>query len=92
MRVAWRAFLIGGLILVPGNIEHIHAGSEKSNPKQKGFRLYEMFYGLCVCIVSQSCPTLCDPWVVACQAPLAMRILQERMLECIAMPSSRGSF
>jgi len=48
MRVAWRALLIWGLILVPENMEHIHAGSEKSNPKRQGFRLYEMFYGLCV--------------------------------------------
>ena len=38
----------------------------------------------------QSCPTLCDP-SVALQAPLSMGILQARILEWIAMPSSRGS-
>ena len=30
-------------------------------------------------------------WTVACQAPLSMAILQARMLEWVAMPSSRGS-
>ena len=38
----------------------------------------------------QSCPTLCDVWTVACQAPLSMGILQARILEQVAMPSSRG--
>ena len=32
---------------------------------------------MCVCVCTrakslQSCPTLCDPWTVACQAPLSM--------------------
>ena len=27
-----------------------------------------------LCLVSQSCSTLCDPWIVACQAPLSMEI------------------
>ena len=31
------------------------------------------------------------PWTVACQAPLSMEILQPRILEWVAMPSSRGS-
>ena len=30
-------------------------------------------------------------WSVACQAPLSMGILQARILEWVAMPSSRGS-
>ena len=29
------------------------------------------------------------PWTVACQAPLSVGILQARVLECVAMPSSR---
>ena len=38
--------------------------------------------------------TLCDPmdqWTVALQASLSMGILQARILEWVAMPSSRGS-
>ena len=31
------------------------------------------------------------PWTVACMAPLSMGILQARILEWVAMPSSRGS-
>jgi len=31
------------------------------------------------------------PWTVACQAPLSIGILQARILELAAMPSSRGS-
>ena len=31
------------------------------------------------------------PWTVALQAPLAMGILQARILEWVTMPSSRGS-
>ena len=31
------------------------------------------------------------PWTVACQAPLSMGILQARILEWVAMGSSRGS-
>ena len=42
-----------------------------------------------MCLAAQSCPTLYDP--IAHQAPLSMGILQERILEWVAMPSSRGS-
>ena len=31
------------------------------------------------------------PWTAACLAPLSMGILQARILELVAMPSSRGS-
>ena len=44
-----------------------------------------------LCLVAQTCPILYDPWTLACQAPLSMRILQARILEWVAMPSSRGS-
>ena len=33
-----------------------------------------------------------SPWTVARQAPLSMGILQARILDWVAMPSSRGSF
>ena len=31
-------------------------------------------------------------WIIACKAPLSMGILQERILEWVPMPSSRGYF
>ena len=37
----------------------------------------------------QSCPTICNLRTVARQTPLSMGILQERILEWIAMPFSR---
>jgi len=41
--------------------------------------------------VAQWCPTLCDPTACSPQAPLSMGILQARILEWVAMLSSRGS-
>ena len=40
-----------------------------------------------LCSVTRLCP---NPCTVACQAPLSMGILQARILEWVAMPSSRG--
>ena len=31
-----------------------------------------VLYRNCCCLVAQSCPTFCDPWTVASQAPLSM--------------------
>ena len=47
--------------------------------------------GCAVCSVAQWCPTLCGLWTVAHQIPLSMGILQARILEWVAIPSSRGS-
>ena len=44
-----------------------------------------------LCLVTQLCLTLCDSMIVAHQVPLSMGILQARILERVAMPSSRGS-
>ena len=43
------------------------------------------------CFIAQSRQTLCDPVDCSHQAPLSMGILQARILEWVAMPSSRGS-
>ena len=51
-----------------------------------------IFFGsLCVYLVGESGLTLCNPWTVAHQAPLSMGVFQARILEWVAMPSSRGS-
>ena len=44
-----------------------------------------------LCLVTQWCPTLVTPWTISRQAPLSMGTLQVRILEWVAMPSSRGS-
>ena len=42
------------------------------------------------CLVAQSCPTLCDP--MDSSPPVSLHgILQTRILEWVAVPSSRGS-
>ena len=46
---------------------------------------------MCVCVRTQSCPTLCDP--VDCSPPESTvhGILQARILEWVAISFSRGS-
>ena len=41
-----------------------------------------------LCLVAQSCLTLCNPMDLACQTPLSMGF---RILEWVAMPFSRGA-
>ena len=43
------------------------------------------------CAVLSHLQLFAIPWTVACQAPLTMGILQARILEWVAMPSSRRS-
>ena len=42
-----------------------------------------------LCLVTQLCPTLCNPMDCSPPAPLSVGILQARILEWVAMPSSR---
>ena len=44
-----------------------------------------------LCLVTQSCPTLCDPMDCSLAGSSVHGILQARILEWVAMPSSRGS-
>ena len=54
---------------------------------------------ICTCLCIQACmlsrfshvQVFVTSWTVAHQAPLSMGILQERILEWVAMSSSRGS-
>ena len=48
------------------------------------------FGGECVGVLSHV-QLFATPWAVAHQAPLSMGILQARILEWVATPSSRGS-
>ena len=52
-----------------------------------------IFIGVCVCAcqVTSVLSNSATPWTIACQAPLSVGILQARILEWVAMPSSRGS-
>ena len=46
---------------------------------------------LCACLVAQLCLTLCDPMDYSPVGSSVHGILQARILEWAAMPSSRGS-
>ena len=46
---------------------------------------------LMLCLVIQSCPTLCDPMDCSLPGSSVHGVLQARILEWVAMPSSRGS-
>ena len=52
--------------------------------------LYQSMYTL-LCLDDCHVWLLMTPWTVAFQAPLSMGILQARILEWVAIPSSRGS-
>ena len=44
--------------------------------------------GGCVCVlVAQSRPTLCNPWTVACQAPLSMEYSRQECWNGLPLPS-----
>ena len=45
----------------------------------------------CCCLVARSCPTLCDPLDCSLPGSSVHGILQARILDWVAVPSSRGS-
>ena len=55
------------------------------------FPLLLIHLSVVLCLVAQSCRLFATPWTIAHQALLSMGILQARILEWVAMPSSRGS-
>ena len=67
-----------------------------SDLRQNAFRFSMFFMILAVCLsyacmLNESCPTLCDPLDCSPPGSSVQGILQARMLEGDAMPSSRGS-
>ena len=55
------------------------------------FLVCYILFDLCACAKSlQSCPTLCDPMDFSSPGSSVLGILQTRLLEWVAMPSSRG--
>ena len=61
-------------------------------------RIIVLYFNFCgawryavLCLLGQSSPTLCDPMNCSPPCSYALGILQARILEWVAMPSSRGS-
>ena len=66
----------------------------KNNPNWqwiKHKRCYSITWKKCLLLVAQVCPILWDPMECNRQATLIHGILQARILEWAAIPSSRGS-
>ena len=59
--------------------------------REKCKNVLEAFLFCVLCLVVSRVRLFVTPWTVARQAPLSMGILQARILEWAAMPSSRGS-
>ena len=62
--------------------------------KTIGIQQPRNLHNACAVLISQLLSRVqlfATPWTVSHQAPLSMRILQARILEWVAMPSSRGS-
>ena len=50
-----------------------------------------LLWNVYVCLVAHSCPTLCNPMDYSLLDSYACGVLQAKILEWVAMPSSRGS-
>ena len=50
------------------------------------------FYCCCFCLVTKLCPFLCDPMNCTLQGSFVHEISQARVLEWVAISSSRGFF
>ena len=58
--------------------------------REIGLDTYTPLY-VCVCLVAQSCLTLCDPTNYSPPGSSVRGILQVRILEWVAIPFSEGS-
>ena len=65
---------------------------EKSRPTKIKCRvnIIQLVGGAVLCLVNQLYLTLCDPMDCSLSGSSIHRIFQARILECVAMPSSRG--
>ena len=74
------------------------SGDARWSPRQSAVRSfsaskYPARATLCACMLSRfrHVRLFVTPWTIACQAALSLGILQAKVLEWVAMPSSRGS-
>ena len=53
------------------------------------FTVYVFFVNVCVCVClyAQTCLTPCDPWIVACEAPLAMKFSRQEYWSQLPFPT-----
>ena len=73
------------------HLEKFPARNELSEPVSNYCYYCLQTVGSMLCLVTQSCLTLCDPMDCSPPGSSVHEILQARILEWVAMPSSRGS-
>ena len=87
-----RAHQTHSIYVLPGTIAKSFIYIISFNPQGNMLR-FSLLPSLCEMHVQslQSCPTLCDPMDRSPPGSSVHRILQARILEWVAMPSSKGS-
>ena len=78
-------------LIVPWGAKFSLVEVHSSNDSVWKMRFQLVEFWSCVCLVTQSCPTLCSPMDCSPPDSSVLGILQARILEWVAMPSSRGS-
>ena len=83
------------ILMVIGSV-HLNKATLSSSSIRELKKKKKCFYFLPAYVLCCAWPLsyvglFATPWTVAHQAPLSIRILQARILEWVAMPSSRGS-
>ena len=85
----WSALTTCLMTIFPNNTHPVgKALAQEKSSRNLNFRVLII---LPMCCCAESLRLFATPWSVVCQAPLSMGILQARILEWVAMPSSRGS-
>ena len=91
-RAPWETHIYNDLhLLIPNFLSFppqspLPLGDHKSVPISVSLFLFLAV----LCLVTQSCPALCDPTDCSLPGSSVHGILQSRVLECVAVPSSRG--
>ena len=73
----------------PGFVLYLWGSASPSDASSQGIKKYDLV--LCIWPVAQTCLTLCDPVDSSPPGSSVHGISQARILEWVAMPSSRGS-
>ena len=71
----------------------VHGVAEWDTTERLNWRSHNVISAIPLCVLSCLSRVWlpATPWTVVCQPPLSMEILQARILEWVAIPSSRGS-
>ena len=87
-----RMYTYGGFVLLYGRNQHNIVKQSSSIKIHKIFKMTKMVTFMCVYSATQLCSTLCDPMDCGLPDSSVQGIFQMRILEWVAISSSRGIF